>query len=835
MWYFLYNLLLILASPFILLVLLAKKRCRRGLPERLGLFGLSGLSGLFSSQPDEREKPNKPDNPVIWIHAVSLGEVVAAVPLVRALHVRYPAYRLVVSTVTETGREAVEQQLAGVAEHCYAPLDFPWVVTRVVERLSPTLFLFVETELWPNLLRTLSRWRVPSILVNGRLSSSSFRGYGLVKPFFRQVLETVAFCLMQSDRDAQRIIALGADPACVLRTGNIKFDQPFPDETTGAATLLRRTIAVDEQEELIVAGSTHPGEEEQLLDGYRQLQRDFPSLVLLLAPRHIERAAEVESVVKARGLLAVRRSALGQSGGASFQPGLPRVVILDTRGELASVYRHAVLSFVGGTLIPVGGHNLLEPARWGKPVFFGPHTDHCAEVAELLIRAGGGVPVRDGQELAAEMARWLRDRSGLLRMGDAARQVVLDNQGAVERSLQAIEKVLVRGEERGMMNDECGMVDSKGQIRNLDRALPPLSFIAHHSSFLHWPLLALAFLYGLVVRARAALYEHGWLPRRSLPCRVVSVGNLTVGGTGKTPVVILIAEWLLARGIRVGVLSRGYRRRSQVPFMLVSDGRTILTGPAEAGDEPYLIARRCPSAVVAVGADRYRLGQWVLERFPIDCFLLDDGFQHLALNRDVDLLLIDASVPASLQALLPAGRLREPLSTAARATAILLTRADTAAVVNSVLEPIREATGLDSRPILIRFKAEGFVDVLTGGLEENKRVSGRTALAFSGIGNPTSFRTLLADQGIKVLDELVFPDHHDYTDADVSQVRQRAEECGAELVVTTEKDAEKIVPLLSPKDRLLALRLGTEVLEGQERLERLVLGVSDRNDVGVCA
>ena len=798
MWYLIYNLLLMLAAPFILLVLLAKKRCRRGLIQRLG-FLPDGLAR--GSQGDGRK--------VLWVHAVSLGEVVAAVPLVRALHIRYPAYRLVVSTVTETGREAVERQLAGVAEHCYAPLDFPLVVTRVVEQLSPAAFLFVETELWPNLLRTLSRRGVPSILVNGRLSSSSFRGYSLVKPFFRQVLKTITFCLMQSDRDVQRIIALGAAPANVLRTGNIKFDQPLPDVTNEATTLSRRTIAVDEQEELIVAGSTHPGEEEQLLDCYQQLQREFHPLVLLLAPRHIERAAEVESVVKARGLLAIRRSALGQPDIVSFQPESPRVVILDTRGELAGAYRYAVLSFVGGTLIPVGGHNLLEPARWGKPVFFGPHTDHCAEMAELLLRAGGGVQVRNGQELAAEMARWLRDRSGLRRMGDAARQVVLDNQGTVERSLEVIEKVLVR--------NTCS------------------SFVNHRSLFPQWLLLALSFPYGLVVRARAALYEGDWLPRRSLPCRVVSVGNLTVGGTGKTPVVILIAKWLLAQGMRVGVLSRGYRRQSRTPFVLVSDGRAVLKGPAEAGDEPYLIAQRCPGAVVAVGADRYRLGQWVLERFPIDCFLLDDGFQHLALNRDVDLLLVDASDPASLQALLPVGRLREPLSTAARATALLVTRADTATGLNPVLEPIRTATGLESRPILIRFKAEGFVDILTGGIEEHERVSGRTALAFSGIGNPASFQTLLADQGVKVLAELVFPDHHVYGDADLSRVRQRAKECGAELVVTTEKDAGKIVHLLRAEDRLLALRLGTEILEGRERLERLVFGVADRDDVGVYA
>ena len=454
MWYFAYNILLILASPFILLILLAKKRCRPGLAQRLGWFeggpfGLFGLSSLFrrfgqieSDRPNRLNRQDRPDEPVIWVHAVSLGEVVAVVPLVRLLHSRYPEYRLVVSTVTDTGREAVEQRLAGVAEHRYAPLDFPWVVSRVVERLSPTVFLFVETELWPNLLRALSRRGVPSILVNGRLSSESFKGYKLVRPFISRVLETVTLCLMQSERDAERIVALGAAPTRVLRTGNIKFDQPVPGHIGQQDGLSRGEINLAEHEELIVAGSTHPGEEEQLLACYQTLLREFPSLVLLLAPRHIERAAAVEAVVKSKGLAALRRSAFRGLGATSSQRGAPRVVILDTRGELAAVYQHAVLSFVGGTLISVGGHNLLEPALWGKPVFFGPHTDHCAEVAELLIRAGGAVRVGDGVELAAGMARLLRDRASLHRVGAAARGVVIENQGAVERSLELIGRVL---------------------------------------------------------------------------------------------------------------------------------------------------------------------------------------------------------------------------------------------------------------------------------------------------------------------------------------------------------------------------------------------------------
>ncbi len=423
MWYLLYNVGLILASPVIFLVLWAKKRCRRGFAQRVGLR----LGGRAHG-----------DRPVLWVHAVSLGEVVAVTPLVRALVTKRPGYRIIVSTVTETGREAVEQRLAGFAEHRYAPLDFPWVVERVVRDLNPAAFLFVETELWPNLLRVLGRRGVVVVLVNGRLSSRSFRGYRIIRPFMSQVLRTVTLCLTQTQRDAERFMALGASPACVHVTGNIKFDQPLPD-LSGTP---RGAIGLEDNEDLIVAGSTHPGEEEELLSCYEVLRREWPSLVLLLAPRHIERAGDLEAVVRARGLPAIRRSQLETAGGPALPKGTARVVILDTRGELAGIYRHGTLSFVGGTLVPVGGHNLLEPALWGKPVFFGPYTDHCAESADLLLRAGGGVRVRNGTEFAAEVAARLRDRPALHRMGQAARAVVHENQGALGRSLDQIGKVL---------------------------------------------------------------------------------------------------------------------------------------------------------------------------------------------------------------------------------------------------------------------------------------------------------------------------------------------------------------------------------------------------------
>jgi len=425
MWYLLYNSLLLLVSPIILFVLLAKQRCRRGLPQRLGLRAEPPASG-----PDGRAG-------CIWIHAVSLGEVVAVAPLVRELRRRYPETRLVVSTVTETGREAVEQRLEGVAEHRYAPLDFPWVVNQAIDRLKPSLYIFVETELWPNILRSLQRRNVPSILVNGRLSTRSFERQRLpvIRDFYRTMLNMISCCLMQSERDAQRMIELGAEPSRVRCTGNIKFDQPIPKAGAGGTAVSKAALGLTDRELLLVAGSTHPGEEEAIVNAYRILSPEFPELRLVLAPRHIERAAQVEQMILVKGLTVSRRSTGEQAPMAGEGA---RVLVLDTRGELALLYRDAVVAFVGGTLAPVGGHNLLEPAVWGKPVLFGPHTDHCAEVAALLVKAQGGSVVRDEQALVQDLRALLRDPAALQRMGQAAQRVVADNQGALQRSAEVI-------------------------------------------------------------------------------------------------------------------------------------------------------------------------------------------------------------------------------------------------------------------------------------------------------------------------------------------------------------------------------------------------------------
>ena len=341
---------------------------------------------------------------------------------------------------------------------------------------------------------------------------------------------------------------------------------------------------------------------------------------------------------------------------------------------------------------------------------------------------------------------------------------------------------------------------------------------ARMQSWFRW----IGYPYELAARIRLSCYERGWFLTQRLPRPVISVGNLTVGGTGKTPVVIYLVERLAAQGKRVGILSRGYRRRSTTPQLLVSDGQRILVGPEEAGDEPHLIARRCPQAVVAVGADRHALGQWVLSQLPVDCFVLDDGFQHVQLHRDVNLLLVDATDLDGLGGGLPVGRLREPLSAAARASVVLITRVQQSSDAEPVWRRLHEACPTLPPPVCVGFPAEEFRRVGTNERASLSTCRGRSAVLFSGIGNAPSFRSLVAGLGVTVIDHLAFPDHVHYTHAMVEAIRARAKVGGADVLVTTEKDADKVAPYLTGADACWAVRLTTDIVSGQDRLEALL-------------
>ena len=337
---------------------------------------------------------------------------------------------------------------------------------------------------------------------------------------------------------------------------------------------------------------------------------------------------------------------------------------------------------------------------------------------------------------------------------------------------------------------------------------------------LYW----VAGLYGLIIRFRLWCYRKGWLTTTRLPCRVVSVGNLTVGGTGKTPIVILLTEWLLAKGRRVAILSRGYKRTSKAPHLLVSDGSRILVGPLEAGDEPFLMAQRCPQAIVAVGADRVALGQWVLEQHPVDCIVLDDGFQHRSLHRDVDLVLLDATDTAGLDALLPAGRLREPLTELRRANAVMITRADSRQDVDAIHSRLKAISYSYEDAVEVVFRPESVVAIASDARRQVEWCRRKKAWLVSGIGNSRSFRRSAESMEVEILGETAFEDHHGYHHGDVEKIRANLLATGCEIVLTTEKDGAKLLPLLMPSDPWWVLRLGTEVVRGKEWLYRVIGG-----------
>jgi 3-deoxy-D-manno-octulosonic-acid transferase len=371
-----------------------------------------------------------------WVHAVSVGEVMAAVPLVQAMRARWPEVEMVVSTVTGTGAEVARARLGEAARVFAFPLDLPGATRRAVARVHPRCFVALETELWPNLLRALARARIPAALANGRISDRSYRRYRMVRSLFRWVLAQVGLFAMQSDEDARRVISLGAAPERVVVTGNLKME--IPAEVTGAAELWRRLLHLG-ADRVIVAGSTHRGEEGPVLDAYLDARsRRKEALRLVLAPRHPERLEEVEALVRARGLALVRRSRIVAGPPVD-------VIVLDTVGELAGIYAVADVIFVGGSLVPAGGHNVIEAALHAKPVLFGPHMTNFRAASALLLDGGAALQVEDGAELATVLDRLLADEDVRRRLGTAAWHAARSHQGACARTIAALETLLGEG------------------------------------------------------------------------------------------------------------------------------------------------------------------------------------------------------------------------------------------------------------------------------------------------------------------------------------------------------------------------------------------------------
>lgn len=349
-----------------------------------------------------------------------------------------------------------------------------------------------------------------------------------------------------------------------------------------------------------------------------------------------------------------------------------------------------------------------------------------------------------------------------------------------------------------------------------------LQLLGWLSRYGSWVLRGCALPYAFIARFKRTCYQRGWRRQYRLPHPVVSVGNLTVGGTGKTPFVIWLARKIHAQGRRVAILSRGYGRQKALQNMIVSDGESLKADWQLAGDEPVLIAQHCPWAIVAVGKDRYRLGMWVLEQFACDCFILDDGYQHLSLYRDVDLLLFDATDLKGLTAVLPSGRMREPLDAAQWADGFVLTRSECVESVQPLQERIEEVLGESITPIVMKSVPQSLTHLSSGTVKELQSFHKKSLLVFSGIGNPEALCTSLVASGLDVREEMRFPDHYSYDEHDVEAVRRTLKQSGIDMAVTTEKDQGKLRTWCKADDPIWVVNMEFELIRGEHSLRGLL-------------
>jgi 3-deoxy-D-manno-octulosonic-acid transferase len=417
----------VLASPWFVYQALRYKKYVASLGQRMGYLPVS-----FNMDADES----------IWIHAVSVGEVLTARPLISDLKRRYPELRMFLSTTTMAGQQLARRSVQDVDAVFYFPFDLSIFVRRTLDLVRPKLFVMMETEIWPNLLYECRKRGVKTAVVNGRLSPRSFSRYRMVRGFMRRVLDHVDRFLVQSEESARRFIDLGADPARVVVTGSLKFDSldlsPNALQARARDRVLRY-FRVPASRPVIVAGSTMKGEEQAVLRAFRRVRTTAPTTLLVIAPRHPERFAEVEQLVRSEGWKTARRSDLAIDN----EPRVD-VVVLDTIGELAIVYQIATVVFVGGSLVATGGHNVLEPAVFGKPIVFGPHMQNFAEIADAFVTNGAGVQVAGDPQLDEALISLISDPVRRARLGAAARALVEANRGAKEKSVTVLADLLPR-------------------------------------------------------------------------------------------------------------------------------------------------------------------------------------------------------------------------------------------------------------------------------------------------------------------------------------------------------------------------------------------------------
>ena len=726
----------------------------------------------------------------IWLHAVSVGEVLGCLQFLREVRGALPRTRIFVSTGTLAGQATAHAKLKDLADGVfYVPVDFVFAVRRVLRTLRPSVVVVAETEIWPNLFREARRTGACVLIVNGRISDRAFPRYRRWGWFFRAVLPQADAILAQNETMRDRFVALGAPPDRTRSAGNFKYD--FEARAAAPDSPVMALLAGLRPSEVWVAASTMPparsgdvDEDDAVIAAFRELAPRHPGLLLILAPRKPERFDETARKLEEAGIAHQRRSRIGTGEALA----LPGVLLLDTIGELSGLFAAADVVFMGGTLAGRGGHNLLEPALFGKPVIAGPHMENFQEIADAFDAEGGAVRIGAAGELAGAVGLLLDDEAAASRIGARARASAESRRGASARAAAEVLELFAAG---------------------VPRYLPAMPWCAVGR--------ALAQAWKLGSRRKR---ERDLRSCRRIDAPVVSVGNLTMGGTGKTPCVLRLAELLKERGRSPGILTRGYARSSPEASLLVAPGESI---PAQqSGDEPQIFVRS-RLAPVGIGANRYATGMALRSRFLSDVILLDDGFQHWRLARDVDILLIDALNPFGGGELFPLGRLREPVDALARAHIVLITRS----AFTDLPLPIERVVRQWNRCAPV-FRAavdpRAWVDAAGREYPVASPPFGNAG-AFCGLGNPQSFRRTLERLGVPPVDWIEFRDHHRYRPRELGHIAAQFAERGATAAVTTEKDSlnlpDDFADLLAPME-LYWLRTRMKIEREEDFVEEVM-------------
>jgi len=726
----------------------------------------------------------------IWLHAVSVGEVMSALRLLRGLRAEYRARRIFVSSTTLAGRALAEEKLKGLVDGVfYAPIDYCFAVRNVLRVLRPSVVVILETEIWPHWYREIKRSGAGLLIANGRISDKAWPRYRRLKWFWREVLPLADAILTQSPQATSRFRELGAPAERVRCAGNLKYDF----DATGAKPPepVRKLLERCGPAEIWIAASTmppaHPGdvdEDDAVISAFRELAKKRRDLVLILAPRRPARFPIVTEKLERAGVPFLRRSTLT---GEEPMP-VPGVLLLDTIGELYSLFSLADVVFMGGSLADRGGHNILEPAFFARPVIIGPHMENFAEIAQEFRKAGAVMEIQGPAELAPALESLLADSLRREALGSNARRIAEGKGGAAKALIEEVRRL------------SSWSIAARLDPLPVFLLLKPLTWLWHA---------------GVAWRRTRALRHQ-----RRLGAPVISIGGLGVGGAGKTPFTAYLARRLHEKGWSVAVLTRGYRRRVPEKVTVLEAGSSAPV--SVTGDEAQLLLRT-GVAHLGIGADRYQTGRLIEKRFHPDVILLDDGFQHWRLARELDVVLIDALDPWCGGALVPLGRQREPMSALARADLFIITRVEPGSPVDGICARLRELN--PGAPIFqSRIRPTHWVDAATGNRVAPGALRGRPHAAFCALANPASFWRTVAGLGCRPLRCWKFSDHHHYKPRELKRMAADAKAAGAEVLLTTEKDLMNLPPdaagLVAPL-RLLWLQAEVEV-DGEAELLNLI-------------